>query len=95
MKVPVYINDLLVDEERKMTAPWETLFNQLFTEMQSNLSDEGLVAPSQTTVNIGVIQDAQNTDGNDIYPNGTILYDSTTNQLKVKISGVFRVIQVV
>lgn len=91
MIIPNFVQDKLVDSTGAMTPNWVMFFSQLIDQMQANLSDEGVVIPSQTTANISVIKD------HDPAPlNGTIIYDSTTNQLKVKLSdGNFHVITTV
>ena len=60
-------------------------FQLLIQEFQKNLSNEGLVTPSQPTTNI-----SQLTNSN----NGTLVYDSTAHELKVNINGVFKVVNV-
>ena len=66
---------------------WRFILQQLFQTLQQNAGNEGLVPPSQTTANISIIQpNAQN---------GTIIYDSTTDQLKGLIAGVFKVFTLV
>lgn len=88
MNVPNFIHDKFVDENGYLTDGWRLFFNQLINEMNENLSQEGIVMPSQTTDNADIIK----TDA----LNGTILYDSTTNELKVRLSdGNFHVIQTV
>lgn len=88
MNVPNFIHDKFVDENGYLTDGWRLFFNQLINEMNENLSQEGIVMPSQTTDNADIIK----TDA----LNGTILYDSTTNELKVRLNdGNFHVIQTV
>lgn len=88
MNVPNFIHDKFVDENGYLTDGWRLFFNQLINEMNENLSQEGIVMPSQTTANADIIK----TDA----LNGTILYDSTTNELKVRLNdGNFHVIQTV
>ena len=88
MKVPSYINGAIVSESGELTESWQNVFVQLFDEMQANLSDEGVVSPSQSSANISIIE-----------PNaspGTLIFDSDTNELKVRLSdGTFHVVQTV
>lgn len=77
MKVPVYYNggdqDLFQDE-----------LNQ---NMQSDLSDDGWVFPSQDTAAI--------VDLSADMPNGTAWVDQQTDELKIKLGGVVKVVQAV
>lgn len=92
MIIPNFVHDKVVDGEGNLTPQWIMFFTQLLDQMQLNLSEEGIVAPSQTTSNITIIE----SDPNNVPLNGTLLYDSTTNQLKVRLSdGTFHVIQTV
>lgn len=86
MNVPNYIHDRLVNKEGLLTEEWQVLIGQLLEELQTNFSNEGLVAPSQTTANINIIQPKALA--------GTLIYDTDTNQLMVNIDGTFKAIQV-
>lgn len=61
---------------------WRDILQALFSSLQSNAGNEGLVPPSQPTGNISIIQP--------VAQNGTIIYDSTTDQFKGRIAGVFK-----
>ncbi len=68
----------------------EQQFRQnLIQALQLGASEEGLVAPSQTSDpannTIAVIQNNKDIQGNFTCQGGTLLYDSTTNTLKVAI----------
>lgn len=82
--IPSFINDPVVDKDGMLTQSWRDIFTQLFNILQQNSSQEGTVIPSQSATNIGVIQTNA--------MNGTMLYDSTNNQAKVVINGVFKTI---
>lgn len=84
MNIPNFIEAQVVDEDGKFTDVWRNLMIQLLKQMQVNLSDEGLVIPSQSTAHITTIQTGA--------PNGALLYDSSTDLAKVKIAGTFRTI---
>lgn len=60
--------------------------DDLNQEMQANLSDDGWVQPSQTTDNITSLAAGM--------PNGTFWYDTDTNEMKVLVNGVVKVVQV-
>ncbi len=79
-------------DENGMPTDDELLFRQsLLTLLQNTLGTEGLVAPSQTAANIVVIAGNQvttqgaNPPTNYTMAPGTILYDTTNNQLVVSI----------
>ncbi len=82
-------------DDKGLPVPTEIAFRQaLITSLQQNFGNEGLVAPSQTNVNAldNVITIQNNTiitteDGLPQYTcqGGTLLYDSTNNNLLVCI----------
>jgi hypothetical protein len=61
--------------------------DELNVALQQNISDNGLVTPSQTTVSI--------TDLAAVMPDGTSWVDSDTNELKIKLGGIIKVVQTV
>ena len=86
MNIPNFIDMRFTDKEGKLTSEWKTLFMELFSSLQKNLSDQtGIVVPKQSTENTNLI-------GQDALP-GTLIYDETTHQLKVKINNVLKTIQ--
>lgn len=88
MKIPNFINEKLVTKEGHLTEAWHHTFEQLFNELQSQMSDEGHIAPSQDAANITAL------DG-DPTKAGAVLYDETNDKLKVNIAGTFKEIQTV
>lgn len=89
MKVPPITRQVFVDKDGFLSSPNQQMFDVLFQQMQNNLSDDGLVAPSLTTQQITQVASPTN---NNSMPNGTIWYDSDTNELKFKKNGVVVVI---
>jgi hypothetical protein len=71
--VPTLIQSKIVDEQGYLTPEWQYLFMQLLQVMQQSLSNEGFTIPPQTTVDIALLTDMVN---------GTIIYDSTTDNFK-------------
>lgn len=57
----------------------------LISALQSTISDEGLVPPSQTSANISVIAANQLSNGEYTAQGGTLIYNSDTNALQVII----------
>ena len=94
MLVPNYIFNKLVytDGEQKgeITEEWEVAFSQLFSELQTNFSNEGLVAPSQPSSgpnNFAIIQP--------VAVPGTFLFDQTNDAINVRLQdGLFHPLQI-
>lgn len=84
MNIPNFENIQFVDRQGYLTPEWQLILEQVFQALQKNLSDEGYKVPQQPTTTINQLNTAAST--------GALLYDSTTNQLKVNISGTFQVI---
>ncbi|MDD5212360.1 MAG: hypothetical protein PHV62_08080 [Sulfuricurvum sp.] len=84
MNIPNFENIKFVDSRGYLTEEWQLILQQLFQALQGNLSDEGFKVPQQPTTVINQLNTAAS--------KGALLYDSTTNQLKVNISGTFQVI---
>ena len=64
----------------------EAQFRQnLIQALQSGASEEGLVAPSQNSTNIAIIAANKDPQGNFTCKGGTMIYNTTTNQLQVAI----------
>jgi hypothetical protein len=88
MKIPNFVDEKIVGEGGKLTDSWKQLLTVLFSQLQQNLSNEGHVVPSQNTTDMTtILSDAAK-------ENGTLLYDETTHELKVKIGGLIKTIQV-
>lgn len=104
IRVPNLPFEKMVDDNGQPTSAEMTFRQTLVTGLQKNFGDEGLVPPSQPTDTITSIQDNKQLDpatgvSNFTCQGGTIIYDSTTNQLKVCILGgptpVFKIVQVI
>lgn len=72
MKVPNFINSQIVDKNGHLTESWQQIFIQLFSELQNNVSNEGLIAPNQPTSNLSLLGGTQK--------NGSILYDKDRDE---------------
>lgn len=83
MKIPNFINEKVVTEDGYFTEPWGHVFNQLFHELQTQMSDESHIAPSQTTDNITNLLNVSDYEGG-------LVYDTDVNKLKVNINGTFK-----
>lgn len=79
MKIPDFLDSPLVDKNGMLTPEWATTFAVLFTEMQNNLSDEGINLPRQPTVNIDQLTGDQSI--------GAVIYDNDLDVAKVNLAG--------
>jgi len=95
MIIPNFEYTKLVDENGYLTPQWQSIFQQLITALQTNLSDEGFLPPQQPTTNIATLQTRFNASSAPSNYFGDLIYDSTTDELKVNIAGTFKVVQVV
>lgn len=86
--IPNVLNTKIADENGNLTDEWMLLITQLVTELQLNLNNEGYKLPQLETVDINKLTDVDKSKG-------AMIYDSTTNQMKVNINGTWRVVQVI
>ena len=87
MDIPSYIPMKVVDEDGNLTSEWSNLFNQLISQLQLNLGNEGYVLPELTTAQIAELTDIDKSKG-------AMVYDTDLNEFKVNISGVWKVVTV-
>jgi len=88
VKIPNFINDRFVTKDGYLTESSRHMLEQLFNELQQQMSDEGHIVPSQTTANITVL-------AADAEKKGAFYYDEDTDEVKVNIDGAPKVVQVV
>lgn len=86
MLIPNFLDSKVIEEDGTLTNTWKQILSSLFAQLQRSISEEGVQIPSQSTENINKIS------GTDTI--GRLLYDSTTNELKININGEFKVIQI-
>ena len=83
MKIPNFAGDIqFVDENGMLTEEWSHILSQLFNELQTQMSDEGHIAPSQSTTDIAQLNVTKYSGG--------LVYDSDVNKLKVNVNGTFK-----
>ena len=82
MKIPNFVNERFVDEKGYLTDTWRLILTKLFTELQNNASDEGLIAPNQSAAIIAQLNLARY--------KGAFLYNTDTNKAIVNINGTFK-----
>lgn len=87
MNIPSFIKTKISNQDGHPTDEFIQIFNQLFSQLQNNLSDEGYKVPQQNTSTITEL----NTQGSI----GALIYDNETHQLKININGIFKVVQVI
>jgi hypothetical protein len=92
MNIPNFENIQFVDKNGYLTEQWQNIMQQLITALQSNVSNEGFQIPQQPTTNITMLQSQFAASPNPAAYYGNLLYDSTTNQLKVNLAGTFHVV---
>lgn len=81
MKIPTMpVSEKIVNKDGTIATEWKNFFDELLTAMQQNLSNEGLVAPSQSAANVAKLTQSSN---------GTLLYDQTNNEEMVRINGAY------
>jgi hypothetical protein len=78
MKIPNFIDTPIVDKDGNLTLTWKQIIQQLITQLQLGLSDEGILVPQQTAGNIAKLT------GDKVI--GSLIYDSDNNLLKVNIN---------
>jgi hypothetical protein len=83
MKIPAFQHVRWTDKEGYLTPEARLIMEQLFTEMQNNLSEQGFVPPSQTADTIAALTEAAPF---------TIIGDATNDLPKIKVGGVFKTI---
>ena len=91
LRVPNLPLGKIVDEQGNPTGDEQTFRQSLLTLLQQNMGTEGLVMPQQTASDIATIvanqvttQGATPATSFTCQP-GTLIYDSTNNQIKVVI----------
>jgi len=84
MNIPTFQNVKYTDEKGNLTSAMQMYNDELNQALQNGLSDNGWTVPQLTTAQITAVSS--------LMPNGTLWYDTDTNQLKGKINGVVTVI---
>jgi hypothetical protein len=96
MKIPNFSFGALTDRNGIATDDSYYFFQQLTSELQKNAGNEGLVVPTLSSENTSVTPPAAGGQITQIQAdaeNGTLIYDSFTNKLKVRLNdGTFHVI---
>jgi hypothetical protein len=83
MNLPFQVSRKIADSDGNITPEWQIIFDQLFSQLNINFSNEGLVVPNQIASNINLLINSSNF---------TLIGDSTNNLLKVNLNGVFKTI---
>lgn len=93
MNVPSLPTDKFLNEKGDMADSYRLFFDQLIKVMQSNLSNEGFVNPTQSNSGatsppnkITLIQDNQLSNGQYTAGFGRCLYNSTANSIMFTIN---------
>lgn len=96
MNIPNFSAGALTDRNGNPTDESYYFFQQLTDELQKNAGQEGLVVPTLSSQNTSVTPPAAGGQIGAIEAkaaNGTLIYDSFTDQLKVRLAdGTFHVV---
>jgi hypothetical protein len=87
MNVPNFENTKFVERDGNLTAPWQIILQQLISEMQRALSNEGFIPPGQSSGTINDLQDRLRTltlEQQKQY-GGSLIYDISNRSLRVFI----------
>jgi len=74
MNIPNFEDVPFVDKNGLLTDAWKNILQQLFQELQNNVSNEGIMIPQQSAANIIILTTTESI--------GSIIYDSTNNVFK-------------
>lgn len=89
MKVPNLPHPIekLIQADGSMHPVWYMFFNQLTKEMQTNLSEEGLGIPQQSSSNISILENKNHLP--------SFVIDKDAKTLKVSIDGIYKTVQTI
>lgn len=79
-----HLDDPITDQGHKINAGWYRFLQQLVTEMQNNLSQEGIGVPSQGSSNIAKLQSAS--------PSPSLVYNKDEKKYLLPIDGVYQTV---
>lgn len=88
MNIPNFSGSAIADKNGNPTSEFQSWMDQLILELQKNAGTEGLTPVSLPTDDISKIESSDNKQ------NGTFIYDSDTDEVKVNINGTFKTVQV-
>lgn len=79
-----HISEAMTADGKQINPSWYLFFQQLVTEMQNNLSQEGVGIPSQPQANITQLQTSLKTP--------SIIHNADTNKYLLNENGVYKTI---
>lgn len=77
-----HISDSITIDGKTINPSWYRFFEQLVTEMQKNLSQEGIGIPSQSSSNISILQ-----AGN---PPPSLIHNKDNGNYYLPVGGVYK-----
>jgi hypothetical protein len=77
----------VVNDQKMLDTIWYLFLSQLITELQNQLSPNGMMIPSQNTATIATLNNAKTLN--------TMIINSDTQQLLVNITGVYQAVSLV
>jgi hypothetical protein len=82
MNIPNFEDSKIVDENGRLTPVWRNILNQLFTELQTNASEEGLYVPVLSSQAIEQLESST----------GALVYNSDTKKFMCCEDGAWKTI---
>lgn len=86
IQIPNFLNSPVIEKRENgdyhWTPEWNNVMSQLFKQLQTNLSQEGIKTPQQTNDNITTLNTPQS--------KGAILYNSETDTFHGNVAGTFK-----
>lgn len=77
----------VVNDQKMFDNIWYLFLSQLITELQNQLSPNGMMIPSQNTATIATLNNAKTLN--------TMIINSETQQLLVNVTGVYQAVSLV
>jgi len=85
--IPTFTKQKAVDENGNFTPEMQQFFDILIGQLQSNISNDGIVLPQLPTSEINNIASPSNANGK---TNATLWFDSETGEFKGSVNGVVK-----
>lgn len=79
-----HISDPITSKGHPINPAWYRFFQQLITEMQNNLSQEGVRIPSQPNQNISKLEASS--------PSPSIIYNQDEKKYLLPVDGIYKTI---
>ncbi|MGB1309581.1 MAG: hypothetical protein ACPG47_00140 [Leucothrix sp.] len=84
MNIPSVPHSTLTQSDGNVSNEWRVFFTQLVNQLQSNVSDEGFITPTQSSTDIGLLNTSQSIGG--------VIHDSDAKNLKGNTDGTYKIL---